>query len=896
MVTQVKFLSMTESLARTTQDFPPNAQNEAYRRAAAATLASLHQVISPAELTYLSNRSLAEVEALQEEVAAVIPAGNIVGLVLSGLVRLRGRSLPTEQAKSDVSALMQAVEMLPRHILPGTLYGTFFAGPAAVLAAYQKLLTLAGKDADSAFPEGLWQFYLEFAMREDSARHTNETIGFQQALRRYGLELSPVDELAAWLCAINQIYFQYDDLLFNQWRELVYLNLLEQIVAEAHLEHKLPFQRLARAWAAQRPYHRGQDARADENYAHYRRRRFDEFLQSRLSFLPELHLEKLNRLFAERCQQELPAYQQQLTILASLNPERYRENRIPIPLWQARVGLIFEGCYYLLPACHTDPSGRPLLFASQQPDSPIEPLSISDGELRNQAGQLLQVDRTGQLFSADTFQWQGYLRPAHFQAVRRQVAAILEHHASAKPGDLEPAELDDQLLAIARPEQERARRKLKNPAVQIALQALRSAPVLVNWTQPERSAPLAYLRQGKRGLGDHALTIFGADNSVVFDQSHIFFDGTWGMAVAEILTREAISWAAYFHQLPPPEPLHQLPFRLRLPAQPGLQTFPPKVATEVSAESSAVDTRALYRLCKLLPQRHPDLKLTVNDLLILYRSEFGHEYRPSAEVEDGLFELKAERTPAAQQCYKLINDLLVNSQANNPSMVIPMDATATNPRERLYPTTFRNPFTNLWASYQQASKSLNRYTINQTQADWAVFSNDRRLLLMQLNYFGQLMRAYKRVALEGGSTTTATMKLMAHLPDSLLKFLDEIPRRIDILNEIIKGEEVFSNVGRVAAGSSLARFISAKDDNENKTLVWAVLTDDSEVMHLALRDFRPHVATLAKLNRIDLAQTIINDYLDTFAAGFNQFVAGLLDILNARATHTSDYASWEETS
>ena len=887
---------MTESYARTTQDFPPNAQNEAYRRAAAATLASLHQVISPAELTYLSNRPLAEVEALQEEVAAVIPAGNIVGLVLSGLVRLRDRNLPVEQAKSDVSALMRAVEMLPRHILPGTLYGTFFAGPAAVLAAYQKLLTLAGKDADSAFPEGLWQFYLEFAMREDSARHANETVGFQQALRRYGVELSPPDQLAAWVCAVNQIYFQYDDLLFNQWRELVYLKLLEQVVTEAHLDHKLPFQRLARAWAAQRPYHRGQDARPHENYAEYRRRRFDECLHSRLSFLPEPDLEKLNRLFTERCQQELPAYQQQLTLLASLNPERYRENRVPISLWQARVGLILEGCYYLLPACHTDQSGRPVLFASQQPDSPVEPLSISEGDLSDQTGRRLRADRAGQIYETGSNQFRGYLRPAHFQAVRRQIAAIFQYHHSANPVDLAPADLTDQLLVIGRAEQERARRELKNPAIQADLQALKCAPVLLNWACPERSAPLAYLRQGQRGLGDHALTIFRTNSSIVFDQSHIFFDGTWGMAIAEILTGEAISWAAYFNDLPAPEPLHQLPYRLHLPAQAGLEKFPAKVVPEVAAESTAIDTQALYRLCKLLPQRHPELKLTVNDLLILYRSEFGHEYRPSTEVEDGLFELKAERTPPAQACYRLINDLLVNSQAANPSIMIPMDATDANPRQRLYPTTFRNPFTNLWASYQQASLTLTRYTVNQTQADWAVFTNDRRALLAQLNYFGQLMRAYKRVALAGGSTTTATLKLLAHLPDSLLKFLDEIPRRIDVLNEIIKGEEVFSNVGLVAAGSSLTRFFSAKDDNENKSLVWAVLTDDNEVMHLTLRDFRPHVAALAKLNRIGLAETMIRDYIDTFAAGFNQFVAGLLDILNARATHTSDYSAQEVTS
>jgi hypothetical protein len=132
------------------------------------------------------------------------------------------------------------------------------------------------------------------------------------------------------------------------------------------------------------------------------------------------------------------------------------------------------------------------------------------------------------------------------------------------------------------------------------------------------------------------------------------------------------------------------------------------------------------------------------------------------------------------------------------------------------------------------------------------------------------------------------MKLMAHLPDSILKLLDEIPRRIDVLNEVIKGEEVFSNVGRVARGSSLCRFTSAKDDNENKTLVWGILTDDNDVLHLSLRDFRPHVAALHRLGKINLAELMLQHYVDSFAEGFNEFVARLLDILNTTATHTTE--------
>ena len=85
-------------------------QSEMHRTAALATMASLAKVASPAELTYLSNRPPEEVEALQQEVAAVIPAGNIVGLVMGGLMRLKGRTLPQNQAKSDISSLLRGIE------------------------------------------------------------------------------------------------------------------------------------------------------------------------------------------------------------------------------------------------------------------------------------------------------------------------------------------------------------------------------------------------------------------------------------------------------------------------------------------------------------------------------------------------------------------------------------------------------------------------------------------------------------------------------------------------------------------------------------------------------------------------------------------------------------------
>ncbi|MFN7209335.1 MAG: hypothetical protein ACK4P1_02950, partial [Aggregatilineales bacterium] len=97
------------------------------------------------------------------------------------------------------------------------------------------------------------------------------------------------------------------------------------------------------------------------------------------------------------------------------------------------------------------------------------------------------------------------------------------------------------------------------------------------------------------------------------------------------------------------------------------------------------------------------------------------------------------------------------------------------------------------------------------------------------------------------------------------------------------GQEVFSNIGQVAATSSLRRFNTAKDDNEKKSLAWGVLTDANGVLHLSLRDFRPHVAALIEIGQGDLAQALTQDYLDQFAQGFNLFMEELLYLARARA-------------
>jgi hypothetical protein len=105
--------------------------------------------------------------------------------------------------------------------------------------------------------------------------------------------------------------------------------------------------------------------------------------------------------------------------------------------------------------------------------------------------------------------------------------------------------------------------------------------------------------------------------------------------------------------------------------------------------------------------------------------------------------------------------------------------------------------------------------------------------------------------------------------------LDQIPQRIGALNEVIKGNEAFSNVGRVAPGTSLSRFISARDDGQTKELIWGILTDDQEQMHISLRDFRPFVPLLLALGETELADLLAEDYLGSYVDGLNRFVAEL---------------------
>jgi len=155
------------------------------------------------------------------------------------------------------------------------------------------------------------------------------------------------------------------------------------------------------------------------------------------------------------------------------------------------------------------------------------------------------------------------------------------------------------------------------------------------------------------------------------------------------------------------------------------------------------------------------------------------------------------------------------------------------------------------------------------------FDQTQRTYLATLAGFGTILDKLKEIAVQGESASVGAIKLLAHLPPALQSLLTKVPDRFEMLNNVLKGREVFSNVGAVVPTSTLRRFVTAKDDNEQKQLAWGIITDADGVLRISLRDFRPHVAALQAINRSDLADQITQDYLDSYAEGFNAYIQDL---------------------
>lgn len=786
-----------------------------YTQASIKTADNLRSIAHSMMVKEVSSLSLPEIDAAVNIISRLVPAGNIPGVILNGLARLPGRRPPVANVNRDVNLLFKGVEAA----LDKAVFGAFFAGPAAIIWGYQNLLKLAGKDPVSAFPDGLWQFYVEYALREDTAHHAIETRGFDDMLAQYQIELHPVDRITAWLMAAIHILHQYPDLLANEWRERIYLSLLQEITADQpDAGH---YASLYKAWEKQRPYSRGQDAERQHNFATYRRHKFDQFLSEATHNLSaEAYQAWTQRLQTRR--QALKDYQQQLSIWAYLEPGSYGETRRWLAWEQLHVGLIIQGRYYLIPAGEANSS-----------------------------------------------------RPSSVNTVREQVAAI-----HALPTGTTAVKLST-LATIKRSALADLRRDL-NKTLAESLGRLQQAPIIFNADQRPPHLPLSDIRQGERGIGDHPLTLIDTGQTIVFDQSHIFFDGAWGAALAEIFTREAMAWAVYLKGLPPPKANGTVVKPLAFPLGSAEQRFieqSPRVTPEVSAENDKINLQMLLTARKLFQQRSDWLNLTVNDLLILYRAIHAVVYQPDPTLAAEVAAL--DKTARHRQAAVQAQAALTAGQDVNPAIHIPIDAARASPRDRLYPLVFEVPLRelDLLELHGRALDALAAY--KQGDIPFTEFDQHQRTYLATLAGFGQVLNRAKEIGIRGESASTGSIKLLANMPAPVQRLLDAVPNRFDLLNDLIKGREVFSNVGQVAPGSSLTRFSMAKDDNEKKSLAWGVLTDAQGVMRITLRDFRPHVAAMTEIGYKALATRMAQHYLDTYAEGLNEYIRELRRIAAA---------------
>jgi hypothetical protein len=769
--------------------------------------------VAAVEQIELSEQKIA---GIVNQLSRLVPASDIPGIVRGGMARLQERHISGETVESDIDWLTGQLKT----IFDKATYLGVFAGPASAIWVYQSLLQLAGKNEADAFPNGLWQFYCEYALREDTARHSSESCGFDTILNAHDIFLDQIDRVTAWIMAAVQMIHQYDGILENEWRERVYTNLISKVTVD--LPNAERYTSIYSSWRHVLPFCRDRDAGFDENYVDYRRRKFDEYFRKSVENLHPDVLIKWESLVREAEKNDLPKYQKQMTILARLEPSTYREKRQFIRLENAIIAVVYQGVYYFFPV--TDPAGKP----------------VDIEQVRMMVASVFKDPVKGNPFQL-----------TYFPGMRRASFATFLH-------------------------------KSKNPDI-AKLRILENVPIVINIDKRDSNQPLSALRKTERGIGSHPLTLIDTGKTMVFDQSHIFFDGVWGAALAEIMTNEATSWGVYLYTLNAPETTSICPKSLTISLTDedlALIRKLPRSEHEAWAESSDIKIKAILALRKMFKRRSDLLQLTVNDLLVLYRGIHAALYQPSNKLIEDLseFALKLAHDETALQAMRALKQSW-ESQRINPSVLIPVDASEQSPRERVHPLAFEVPLMelNILDLHQSVVRTLSEYwnCRGDRNESYKIFDNLQREYLTTLAAFGGAFNRSKEITATGDSASMGTMKLLAHMPSSVQHWLDSILTQFDVLNDMTKGNEVFSNVGSVAANSTLTRFLSAKDDNQKKNLVWGIMTDAQGVMRVTLRDFRPHVRLFVETGYQGLANQITQDYLDSYASGLNQFVTDL---------------------
>lgn len=800
-----------------------------------------------------------------EPLESYYASNTLGGLIRSGLALLTSR-----RVRPRSSSFIRRLHT--QNLLDYTLYLFLIIVPAIILNTFQHLRTfITGKPRQ--YPNGSWQFYLQTGLREDAAHHTNETIGYEEERPADAAEL---DDLTGWVMAVIQFLWNYDELIGVTWDEWTMLRLIKIAAIQCGMTNHKLFKRLQRQWEMTRPY----TAPLNGTYADIRQEAFDKFIQPRLEVLPPPLSADIIEKHAELAKEERVEYQAQMSLLATLEARRYIDKKQTIPLWAAAIGVVIKGQYYLINI--TDHYDEDTLIVYDL-DGQQTLLKIKGDRLVLPDGNQTYVERNA-VYRVSDATLVGYLDMAPAARVKWQIREILAG------GDESHNDVETDILLAETPRtKQKQLRKLLPQSTQASLEALTKMPILINWDKHEQELTLAEIRQTHRGIGDHPLTIIRTESSFVFDHSHVFFDGTWSLAVAEVLTNTAIQWCKRCMTFTPSQtiPAQKVPFEASSAFTNAASTL--RRSKEIAAETTIWDNSNIFALRKLLAEN--GTSLTINDLLVITRLFHAAHYQPNTSIQEDIDELRKSHNPGEQKAARAISRSLERGRVTNPALLIPVDASPTTPRERIFPITFRNLADNLvriWDDTIDAYQEYRRIEPPNTPEGlekFQEFAKQRKLLMDNLRAFSYILDANKAVAIRGHSFNIAVLKLLVGLPLWLQILLKEIPENFLALNEILRGDEVYSNVGRVAYGSSLSRFMTAKDDGNTKALAWGVMSDDNGRLIVTMRDFRPHVEPLQKSGHEDLAARLAQDYVSAYTTDLIGLVARLSAMLQAETPH-----------
>jgi hypothetical protein len=797
-------------------------------------------------------------------------ATSLGGLIKSGITLLKARRV---RLRSEVDSPKFNISDFANLIL----YYVLIAVPAVLLEVYQRIRTAVTRKPRH-YPRGSWQFYLGWKLREDLAHHTVETQGYHIDRPAEAVEL---DDLTAWIMTTIQFVWGYEELMGVIWDESIMLKLVETAAEDCGMTRSPEFIRLQRQWEVLRPY----GAPLNGTYADVRRAAFENFIRPKRSALPREAQEWITDEYETLAATKRVGYQKQMSLLAKVISNRFMDEKEAIPLWDAKIGLIVRGRYYLLDIAAHDEDGLPIVYGH---GGGRWQLQFRDGEPIDETGERLVLEGE-QLYRLRDHKWAGYLDMTSASRVEWQLREILNETV---PEVRHPEMATDILLAETPRSAQRRLRGLLPAESREELKQLSNAPVIINWDAGASEDWLAKLRRAQRGIGDHALTIRRTDKTFIFDQSHVFFDGTWSLAMAEVFTSAAVQWCRRIITITPSESIPVKPLRLQ-----ANDTFRKAAETlrqtpEITAETTIFEFISLVsQLRTMLSSR--GAQLTINDLLVITRIFHAAHYKPTPSVQREINTFsESAKSPAEKRAVKAIEHSLEWGRITNPALLIPVDASVTDPQERIFPITFRNlvladnlvwVWDNTWDAYQAYRRIEPPDTPEGIQA-LKNFALKRALLIGNLIAFSHVLAANKNVALRGDSLNIAILKMLVGLPPVVQHILNYIPEQFSVLNEVIKGDEVYSNVGRVAQNSSLTRFMSAKDDGNTKALVWGIMSDDQNRLIITMRDFRPHVKPLVQAGRADLAQRMAQDHLTTYTADLIGLVARLSAMLQVETT------------